>query len=104
MTEDVILGLRYGGKLGYGIPIGDSIELWDVSAYVTHFSSLGNQQRLELSGYVNSEVVRNTFVKLTGKYYKKFSWHTVATHLTTKLGPVGTAGDDFIQASQGRAA
>ena len=86
MTEDKSVGLTYGGRLGYGIPIDDSIELWDVNAYIIKTMMPSNNQRVQLEAAVNSEVVRNTFVTLAAKYHKTSKRHTIATRLTARLG------------------
>jgi hypothetical protein len=85
-AEDYWLGLRYGGTVGYGIPLQDSLELWDLQTFVVKNIAFAHQQLLKLNASVDSEAVRNTFVKATARYYKKFSRHTVATRLTTNLG------------------
>ena len=86
LTEDKVVGLNYGGRVGYGIPLNDSIELWDVNAYINHSILTAKNQRVELDAAVNSEVVRNTFVILTGKFYQMTNRHTVALRFTTRLG------------------
>ena len=86
IVEDNWLGLRYGGKLGYGIPLENGFELWDTRLFIIKNTAFAHQQLLKLNAAVGSEVVRNTMVTATAKYYKKFSSHTVATHLTTRLG------------------
>jgi outer membrane protein assembly factor BamA len=85
-TEDDWLGLKYGGTLGYGIPVDDSIELWDVATFVLKNIAFSPQQLMKLNGRVESEVVRNTFVKLGARYYKKFTRHTLATRIRTNFG------------------
>jgi len=86
ITEDYWLGLRYGGKLGYGIPVEDGFELWDTRLHASNNTIFAHKQLLKLKGNVSSEVVRNTIVTGSARYYKKFSGHTVATRLSTKLG------------------
>ena len=86
ITEDYWLGLRYGGKLGYGIPLEDGFELWDTRLHASNNTAFVHKQLLKLRGNVSSEVVRNTIVTASARYYKKFSRHTVATRLSTKLG------------------
>jgi hemolysin activation/secretion protein len=86
VTEDDWLGLKYGGTLGYGIPLQGSIELWDVGAFVLKNIAFSPKQLLKLNGRVDSEVVRNTFVSVGARYYKKFTKHTLATRLTTNFG------------------
>ena len=85
-TEDVATGLVYGGKVGWGIPVGDSLELYTARLFAVKNVLLGNQQLLKLVAVANSEVVRNTFVTISAKYYKRFSRHTLAVHYLTKLG------------------
>jgi len=85
-TEDDWLGVRYGGLLGYGIPVENGFELWDVRANVTKNIGMTHQQFLYMHAQVDSEVVRNTTVYLNARYYKKFARHTVATRFLTKLG------------------
>lgn len=85
-VEDNWIGLKYGARLGYGIPIGDSIELWDARVFVFKKIALPHEQLASLSAAVISEVVRNTFVTFNGKYYKRFSRHTVATHFKANIG------------------
>ena len=86
IIEDNWLGLRYGGKLGYGIPLEDGFELWDTRVHASRNTAFAHKQLLKLKGSVASEVVRNTTVSGAARYYKKFSRHTVATRLSTKLG------------------
>ena len=86
IVEDNWLGHRYGGKLGYGIPVENGFELWDTRLFIIKNTAFAHKQLLKLNASVGSEVVRNTMVIATAKYYKKFSKHTVATHLTTRLG------------------
>jgi hypothetical protein len=85
-TEDLSTGLSYGGTVGWGIPVGDSLELYKARVFAVKNVVLKNQQFLKLVAVVDSEVVRNTFVSLSAKYYKKFSRHTLAVHYLTKLG------------------
>jgi hemolysin activation/secretion protein len=85
-TEDNWVGLRYGGKVGYGIPLEDGFELWNVTTFITNNLSLAHQQLLYLSAAVSSEVVRNTVVGLNARYYKNFSKHTVSTRFRSNLG------------------
>jgi outer membrane protein assembly factor BamA len=86
ITEDDWLGLRYGGTIGYGIPLENSLELWDVRTFLIKNIALSPQQLLKLNGSVDSEVVRNTFVKVSARYYKNFTGHTLATRFTTNIG------------------
>lgn len=86
ITEDNWLGLRYGGTLGYGIPVEDGFELWDTRLFTKYNTTFTNKQLIKLKGDVSSEVVRNTIVLASARYYRKFSRHTVATRLATKLG------------------
>jgi len=86
ITEDNWLGLRYGGTLGYGIPVGDGFELWDTRLYAKNNITFSHKQLLKLKGDVSSEVVRNTVVSASARYYRKFSRHTVATRFATRLG------------------
>jgi hypothetical protein len=86
MNEDDWLGPRAGGRVGYGIPLGDGFELWDVGSFVSWNTEFAYDQLLLLSAIVNTEVVRNTVVGGSAKYYKKFSRHTVAARVMTKLG------------------
>jgi len=84
--EDNWLGRRYGGKLGYGIPVEDGFELWDTRVFVSSVRAFAHKQLLKLYANVSSEVVRNTIVSVAARYYRKFSGHTVATNLSTNLG------------------
>jgi len=86
ITEDNWLGHRFGGKLGYGIPVGDGFELWSTRAFL--MKNVGFKQRhlFRFKGNVNSEIVRNTVVSAALRYYLKASHHTVATHVSTRLG------------------
>jgi hemolysin activation/secretion protein len=86
LREDNWVGLRYGGKVGYGIPLEDGFELWDVSTFISNNISLAHKQLVYLNASVNSEVVRNTVVGLNARYYKNFSRHTVATRFRSSLG------------------
>lgn len=86
ITEDNWLGIRYGGKLGYGIPVEDGFELWETRVFASNNTAFAHKQLLKLIGNVSSEVVRNTIVLAAARYYKKFPGHTVATRLSTKLG------------------
>ena len=86
ITEDNWLGLRYGGKLGYGIPVEDGFELWDTRLFALNNTAFAHKQLLKLKGNVSSEIVRNTIVSAAARYYKKFPGHTVATRLSTQLG------------------
>jgi len=84
--EDNWLGRRYGGRLGYGIPVEDGFELWDTRVFVSSVTTYAHEQLLKFYANVSSEVVRNTIVSASARYYKKFSGHTVATNLATTLG------------------
>jgi hypothetical protein len=84
--EDSWLGRRYGGKLGYGIPVEDGFELWDTRVFLSSVTTYAHGQLLKLYASVRSEVVRNTIVSASARYYRKFSGHTVATNLATTLG------------------
>jgi hypothetical protein len=86
ITEDNWLGVRYGGKLGYGIPLEDGFELWDTRLWISNNTAFSHKQLLKLKIDASSEVVRNTVVSAAARYYKKFSRHTVATRFSTKLG------------------
>jgi len=86
ITEDNWLGLRYGGKLGYGIPVEDGFELWDTRLWTSSNTKFSHKQLLKLKLDVTSEVVRNTIVLAAARYYRKFSGHTVATRFSTKIG------------------
>ena len=86
MTEDDWLGFRYGGKIGYGIPLDDSLELWDVTTYVFKNMAFAHRQRLNFYVAVTSEVVRNTYVSGKATYYKNFSRHTLAVNFKTAFG------------------
>jgi outer membrane protein assembly factor BamA len=86
ITEDYWIGSRYGATVGYGIPLEDSLELWKVTTYVTKSMAFENRQRLNLSASVNSEIVRNTYLILSAKYYKNFSGHTLAMRVKTNIG------------------
>ena len=85
-TEDFSTGLTYGGTIGWGIPVGDSPELYKANVYAVKNIAFKNQQLLKFLATVNSEIVRNTFLSLSAKYYKKFSKHTLAVHYLTKFG------------------
>jgi outer membrane protein assembly factor BamA len=85
-TEDYWLGSRYGAKVGYGIPLDDTLELWNTMLFATKNMAFAHKQRLSLSASVSSEVVRNTFVIVNAKYYKSFSRHTVAMRFKTIVG------------------
>jgi hypothetical protein len=85
-TEDYWVGSRYGAKVGYGIPLEDSLALWDTMIYAVRNMSFAHKQRLNLSATVSSEVVRNTFVIVNAKYYKNFSRHTLAMRFKTAVG------------------
>ena len=85
-TEDNWVGLRYGGKVGYGIPLEDGFELWNVATFISNNIAMAHKQMLYLSAAVNSEVVRNTVVGLNARYYKNFSEHTVSTRFKSTLG------------------
>jgi hypothetical protein len=85
-VEDQWLGHKYGGRLGYGIPLGDGFELWDTRAFVFKNMAFAHGQLLNLDTMVTSEVERNTFVNAKARYYKKFSRHTVATNFKMNLG------------------
>jgi outer membrane protein assembly factor BamA len=85
-TEDYWIGSRYGAKVGYGIPLEDTLELWDVMTYATKNMAFAHKQRLNLSASVSSEVVRNTYLLLGAKYYKNFSRHTLAMRFKTTIG------------------
>ena len=85
-TEDDWLGHRYGGKVGYGIPLGDSLALWDVQVSAIKSVALSHQQLLTLTAAVDSEVVRNTFVRVGAKYYRRFSRHTLAMRFQSNIG------------------
>ena len=85
-TEDNWVGLRYGGKVGYGIPLEDGFELWNVSTFISNNIAMAHKQMAYLSAAVNSEVVRNTVMGLNARYYKNFSKHTVSTRFKSTLG------------------
>ena len=86
ITEDDWLGLRYGLKVGYSIPLDDTLELWDTRVFISKSMALGNQQLLYLNAAVSSEIARNTITMLGTKYYKRFSRHTLALRFKTKVG------------------
>jgi outer membrane protein assembly factor BamA len=86
IIEDNWAGFRYGGKLGYGIPVEEGFELWDTRLFLLTKTAFAHQQWLFLNANVNSEVVRNTIISAAVKYYKKASGHTLATNLSTRLG------------------
>jgi hypothetical protein len=86
ITEDDWTGYRYGGKLGYGIPLENTQELWDTSLYVVKNIAMSHQQLLLFNAGISSQIVQNTFVRFGAKYYKKFSRHTVAMSLKTNFG------------------
>jgi len=85
-VEDASTGTTYGGVAGWGIPVGDSLELYKARLYVINNTQFKNKQFLKLSAVASSEVVRNTFVSLAARYYKNFSRHTLATHYLVKYG------------------
>ena len=86
LTEDNWVGLRYGGKVGYGIPLENGFKLWDVSTFISNNIAMAHKQMLYLNAAVNSEVVRNTVVGLNARYYKGFPRHTIATRFRSNLG------------------
>lgn len=86
LTEDNWLGFSYGANVGYGIPVEDGFELWDIGAHLTHNTTFKHQQLLKTILNINSEVVRNTIALANVRYYKKFSRHTVATRFKVNLG------------------
>ncbi len=86
IVEDDWLGVRSGASGGYGIPVGDGFELWDVGGYVAPNFAFRWEQLLLMSAVATSEIVRNTIVVGKIRYYKKFEHHTVALHAKTKLG------------------
>jgi outer membrane protein assembly factor BamA len=86
IVEDQWLGQNYGGSFGYGIPLGDSIELWDLGVFYFNNRSFSHQQLLRFYSAVSSEVTRNKFVNVKARYYKKFKGHTLATHYRMNLG------------------
>jgi hypothetical protein len=85
-TEDMWLGHKYGGRAGYGIPLGDGFDLWDVRTFVFKNMKFAHDQLLFLDAMVSSEVERNTFVNAKVRYYKKFARHTVATNFKMNFG------------------
>lgn len=85
-AEDFSTGTTYGGAAGWGIPIGDSLELYKARLYVVNKTEFRNKQFLKLTAVTTSEVVRNTFLSLDAKYYKRFSRHTFAAHYLVKFG------------------
>ena len=85
-TEDYTAGLTYGGTVGWGIPVGDSPELYKARVFAAKNITLKNRQFLKLVAVADSEIVRNSFLSLSAKYYKKFSGHTLAVHYLTKFG------------------
>jgi hypothetical protein len=86
ITEDESLGLRYGGRAGYGIPVEDGFELWDTRIFASDKIALAHQQLLYVYAGVDSEVVQNSVVFGNARYYKKFSSHTVATRFKANIG------------------
>jgi hypothetical protein len=58
------VGLKYlkidYSKVGYGVPLEDSLELWDLMTNVVKSMAFEHRQRLNISASVNSEVVRST--------------------------------------------
>jgi hypothetical protein len=86
IVEDKWLGHKYGGRLGYGIPLGDGFELWDARLFVFKNMTFAREQLLYLDAFVDSEVKRNTFVNAKARYYKKFARHTVATNFKINFG------------------
>lgn len=85
-VEDFSTGFTYGGTVGWGIPIRDSLELYKARVFAVKTVVLRNQQLLKLTAVADSEVERNTFLSFGAKYYKKFSRHTLAVRYLTKLG------------------
>lgn len=85
-TEDSWLGLRYSANVGYGIPVQDGFELWDLQGSAIHNIAFAQKQLLKSSFMVFSEAVRNTTLSANARYYKQFSRHTVASRLKVKLG------------------
>jgi len=86
IVEDDWLGQKYGGKVGYGIPLGDGFELWDVKAFFLKHMFFRDKHALLFDTAVTSEVKRNTFVNLKARYYTKFKRHTLATHFRANFG------------------
>ena len=86
LTEDNRLGSSYGGHVGYGIPVEDGFELWDVGGFFSNDTSFKYKQLLKTMLSINSEVVRNTTALVNLRYYKKFSRHTVATRFKANFG------------------
>jgi hypothetical protein len=95
MKEDDWLGLRSGATGGYGIPLKEGFELWDVRGSVSWHADFAYDQLLLISAVVSSEVERNTILVGTAKYYKKFSGHTAALRLKTKFGYELDSGKQF---------
>lgn len=86
LTEDTRLGSNYGAHVGYGIPVEDGFELWDVGGYFSNDTTFKYKQLLKTMLSINSEVVRNTTALANIRYYKKFSQHAVATRFKVNLG------------------
>jgi len=62
---------------------------------VSWHADFAHDQLLLLSAVINSEIVRNTVLVGTAKYYKKFSQHTLALRFMTKLGVDLDSGRQF---------
>ena len=86
LTEDIWLGHSYGANVGYGIPVENGFELWDVGGFYSSSVSFKYKQQLKTVLNLSSEVVRNTIAIASLRYYKKFSWHTVATRFKLNYG------------------
>ena len=86
LTEDTMLGPNYGAHVGYGIPVQEGFELWDIGAYLMGNKTFIHKQLLKTILGVNSEVERNTFINANARYYRKFTRHTVATRFLVNLG------------------
>jgi len=95
IVEDDWGGLRTGGRLGYGIPLKDGFDLWDVNAFVSWNADFAYDQLVRLSAVLTSEVERNTILLATAKYYKKFTRHTLALRGMMKLGYDLDSGKQF---------
>ena len=85
-TEDYTAGLTYGGTVGWGIPVGDSPELYKARLYLVENVMLKEHHFLKLTAVGDSEIVRNTFLSLGAKYYRRFSKHTLAVRYLAKFG------------------
>jgi len=86
LLEDTRLGHSYGTHVGYGIPVEDGFELWDVGAFYASSKTFKHKQLLKTTLTISSEVVRKHIALAKLRYYKKYSGHTVATRFQVNYG------------------